>query len=57
MEVFPGCPEVRDGYAYVNDKPGLGIDIDEKLAAKYPCEDGCPSWTLVRRPDGSANRP
>ncbi len=35
-EMFPGLPEVRDGYMYPNDKPGLGIDIDEELAAKYP---------------------
>ncbi len=35
--MFPGLPEVRNGYMYPNDKPGLGIDIDEKLAAKYPC--------------------
>jgi L-alanine-DL-glutamate epimerase-like enolase superfamily enzyme len=56
-EVFPGCPEVRNGYMYPNDKPGLGIDIDEKEAAKYPCPDGPPEWTLTRTPDGTAVRP
>ena len=56
-EVFPGCPEVRDGYAYVSDRPGLGVDIDEKLAAKYSCEDGVPDWTLTRAPDGGATYP
>ena len=35
-EVFPGCPEVRDGHMWSNGKPGLGIDIDEELAAKFP---------------------
>ena len=35
--VFPGCPETKDGYMYAHEAPGLGIDIDEKLAAKYPC--------------------
>ena len=35
-EVFPGAPEIKGGYMYANDKPGLGIDIDEKLAAKFP---------------------
>jgi mannonate dehydratase len=35
-EVFPGCPELRDGYLYVSDRPGLGIDINESLAAQYP---------------------
>jgi mannonate dehydratase len=56
-EIFPGCPEVREGYMYPNDKPGLGIDIDEKLAAKYPCSEGPPTWTLARTPDGTAVRP
>lgn len=24
-EVFPGAPEARNGYIYLNDKPGLGV--------------------------------
>lgn len=56
-ELFPGLPEVRDGYMYPNDKPGLGIDIDEKLAAKYPCEEIVEQWTQARLPDGSPARP
>ena len=36
QEVFPGCPEVRDGMMWPNGKPGLGIDINEELAAKFP---------------------
>jgi len=55
--VFPDCPEVRDGYMYVNDKPGLGIDLDEAEAAKHPCPDGMPEWTTARTPDGTAVRP
>lgn len=55
--VFPGCPQIRNGYMYANDQPGLGIDIDEKEAAKYPCHDGPPSWSLVRQPDGTPGRP
>ena len=57
MEVFPGCPELRKGYVYANDKPGLGIDIDETLAAKYPCSEALPQWTNARRPDGTLARP
>ena len=57
MEVFPGCPELRKGYVYLNDKPGLGIDINEELAAKYPCSDGVTTWTMTRRIDGSLNTP
>jgi len=56
-ELFPGCPEVRNGYMYPNDEPGLGIDINEALAAKYPCPPGPPTWTLTRTPDGTAVRP
>ncbi|MBK9121567.1 MAG: starvation-sensing protein RspA [Chloroflexi bacterium] len=56
-EIFPGTPEVRDGYMYPNDKPGLGIDIDEKLAAKFPCTDEIITWTQTRLPDGTAVRP
>jgi len=56
-EIFPGTPEVRDGYMYPNDKPGLGIDVDEALAAKFPCEDEIIGWTQTRLPDGSPVRP
>ncbi len=56
-EMFPGLPEVRHGYMYPNDKPGLGIDIDEELAAKYPCQDTVDVWTQTRWPDGSPARP
>ena len=56
-EIFPGLPEVRNGYMYPNDKPGLGIDIDEELAAKYPCKDSVEQWTQTRLPDGSPTRP
>ena len=56
-EMFPGLPRVIDGYLYPNDRPGLGIDIDEKLALEYPVADIVEEWTQARRPDGSAARP
>jgi mannonate dehydratase len=56
-EMFPGLPEVRDGYMYPNDKPGLGIDINEELAAEYPVQDTIEQWTQTRWPDGSPVRP
>jgi len=56
-EIFPGSPTVKDGYIYANDKPGLGIDINEKLAAKYPCETKVTTWTQTRLPDGSLHTP
>lgn len=56
-EMFPGLPRVRDGYLYPNDQPGLGIDIDQQLAAKYPCQEIVEEWTQTRLPDGSPYRP
>lgn len=55
--VFPGCPELRKGYVYANDRPGLGIDIDEAEAARFPCSEALPQWTNARRPDGTLARP
>lgn len=55
-EVFPGTPEVRNGYMYPNDKPGFGVDIDEEKAAKYPCEFRDDSWLRPRLPDGTIVR-
>lgn len=57
QEIFPGCPELRGAYAYVSDRPGLGVDIDEKLAAKYPCPEGVLEWTQARAVDGTAMYP
>ncbi|MCZ6793654.1 MAG: starvation-sensing protein RspA [Planctomycetota bacterium] len=59
-EVFPGTPEVRDGMFHVNEAPGLGVDVDEKLAAKYPIRDDPPfdlHWGQLRDVDGTIRRP
>jgi mannonate dehydratase len=59
-EIFSGCPELKDGYMYPSDKPGWGIEVDEKAAAKYPYNrDQGPrgklngGWGEVRLPDGT----
>ncbi len=52
-EVFPGTPELRAGYLWANDKPGLGVDIDEDKAAKYPITVQPIKWTQSRWPDGT----
>jgi len=54
-EIFPGSPTMKDGYMYVNEVPGLGVEIDEKLAAKYPMHTRS-NWT-VRKFDGTIIRP
>jgi hypothetical protein len=58
-EVFPGCPEIRDGYMWANEAPGLGIDINEELAAKYPFPEHRynGAWEAIRMDDGTVVRP
>ncbi len=58
-EVFPGTPEIHHGMMWANDKPGLGIDIDEALAARYPYPDHPlnGAWPPVRLRDGTVQRP
>ncbi len=59
-DVFPGCPELRGGYFHANDRPGLGIDLNETLAAKFPITDDPPfdlRWGNYRRRDGSIVKP
>jgi mannonate dehydratase len=57
--VLPGCPEIRDGSFWANGKPGLGIDVDEAEAAKYPFPEHPlnGAWPPVRRRDGTVIRP
>jgi len=55
LEVFSGCPTMKDGYMYVNEAPGLGVDINEKAAAKYPIFTKS-NWQ-VRKRDGTLIRP
>jgi mannonate dehydratase len=56
-EVFSGIPKVKNGFAYVEEKPGFGVDIDEEKARKYPAYLEHPQWTLTRLPDGTPVRP
>ncbi|GAA2056921.1 D-galactonate dehydratase family protein [Catenulispora yoronensis] len=59
-EVFPGCPEIKDGHLWPSNAPGLGVDLDEALAAKYPpaakAQPGA-AWRPPRRRDGALQRP
>jgi mannonate dehydratase len=62
QEVFQGCPVMKDGYLYIHEAPGWGIEVDEKAAARYPFgkgEEGSAKrynggWGELRRPDGTA---
>jgi mannonate dehydratase len=53
--VFSGCPTLKNGYMYINEAPGIGVDINEKEAAKYPI--GTKSNWTVRKNDGTIIRP
>jgi mannonate dehydratase len=57
LEIFPGAPELRQGYLYPNQNPGLGVDFNEALAAKFPFRKTKDAWTEARLPDGSMTRP
>jgi mannonate dehydratase len=37
-EVFPHAYFFKDGYLHPGDAPGLGVDFNEELAARYPYE-------------------
>ena len=44
--VFPHAYTFEDGAMHPGDAPGLGVDIDEALAATYPYE---PAYLPVNR--------
>lgn len=60
VEAFPGCPVVQDGYVYLTDAPGLGVDID-LAAAQRLCERDVTRYhrpyPIDRLADGTAVRP
>ncbi len=61
QEVFHGCPTMKDGYLWINEAPGWGIEVDEAAAKKYPFGYGergerqklNGGWGEVRKRDGS----
>jgi mannonate dehydratase len=60
QDCFPGCPTLRGGCYTVGDRPGLGIDLDENVARRFPLTDDPPfdlRWGNYRRRDGSSVRP
>jgi mannonate dehydratase len=51
---------VKNGYAWASDKPGWGIEVDEKAAAKFPFgsqpsdKTNPGGWRLSRLADGTS---
>lgn len=55
QEVFPGTPLMENGYFRVTEQHGLGIDINEKEAAKYPIRHN--GMGTLRKGDGTIIKP
>lgn len=55
--IFPGAPFYRDGAVWLNEKPGHGVDFNEKEAGKFPPHDRPTVWTEMRLPDGTLHTP
>jgi mannonate dehydratase len=51
QDIFQGRVQIKDGYAWANEKPGWGIEVDEALAAQHPINDEHPNE--FRTPDGT----
>ncbi len=52
-DVLPGAPVYKDGALWPSETPGLGTDINEEAAKKYPYKRGYLPTT--RRADGSVH--
>jgi mannonate dehydratase len=37
--IFPGAPRVENGYVKINEAPGIGVDLNEEEAKKFPIPD------------------
>jgi mannonate dehydratase len=57
QDVFPGSPTVKNGYAYVTEAPGLGVDLNEELAKKFAPSAAPGNWLPIRRKDGTSVTP
>ncbi len=58
-EMMPGTAEIKRGYLYGNGTPGLGVDLNEAIAARYPLA-AYPlplDWMTPRMIDGTLVKP
>ncbi len=54
---FRACRSSRTATSTRTTSPGLGVDIDEAQARKYPCEKPVTTWTQTRLVDGTLQTP
>lgn len=52
-EVFNGMPTFEDGYAYIQEKPGFGVELNETVARQYPPKEEIWQWTQYRSQDST----
>ena len=58
QDIFPGAPRMENGYMVINEAPGIGVDVNEELALKYPLpEKHNYNWTQLRKRDGTVIKP
>lgn len=57
QEAFPGMPRVQNGYLFIEDKPGLGVELNEEILAKHPAIHSVTEWTQTRHVDGTMCTP
>ena len=57
FEVFDGYPDLRNGFIYPNNRPGIGVEMDENAAKRFPPKEGVTGWTHTRLPDGGLHLP
>ena len=53
-ELFPGLPQVRAGAVDVSERPGWGVEMDERLAPRFPCDDAASRRPVPRLADGTS---
>jgi len=55
--VFPNAPQAEGGYMYPIDRPGIGMQVDEAVLARFPVVYRPHEWTQSRLPNGAMHTP
>ncbi len=57
LTVFPNAPQAEGGYMYPIDRPGIGMQVDEAVLARFPVVYRPHEWTQSRLPNGAMHTP